>query len=94
MAFLNRGVFKESDPKNTNEVYQKVKVDRQIIAIFKVAGVEDIYTDDAGMTNRARLCGMNPIATSDLPIPEKDRQLNIEFEAADDIPEPTDESPL
>lgn len=39
LACLNRDVFAVHDPKDA-EPYQKVKVDRQIIAIFKAAGVE------------------------------------------------------
>jgi hypothetical protein len=54
LAILNRDVFSVHDPKTPGEAYQKVKVDRQIIAIFKVAGVEFVYTDDDGMAKRAR----------------------------------------
>jgi hypothetical protein len=53
--------------------------------------VEDIYTDDAGMAKRAR-CGMNPITTAQLALPTEDRQLEIKYDAPDNIPEPIDES--
>jgi hypothetical protein len=91
LAFLNRGVFAAGDPKNSNEAYQKIKLDRQIIAIFKVAGVEDVYTDDAGLAWRARLCNLNPIATWQLGLPTDDRQLKIDYDAPDGIPEPVDD---
>jgi hypothetical protein len=91
LALLNRDVFATHDPKTPQEPYQKVKIDRQIIAIFKVAGVEFIYTDDAGMAKRARLCGMTPVNTAELPLPPDDRQMQLEFPETDEIPEPMDE---
>lgn len=92
LACLNREIFSVSDPKNPNEAYQKIKIDRQIIAIFRVAGVENIYTDDDGMAKRARLCGLVPIATAELALPAEDRQTVIQFDAPDEIPEPTNEN--
>ncbi len=88
LAILNRDVFSVSDGKGALEPYQKVKIDRQIIAILKVAGVESVYTDDNGFANRARLCGINPIFTADLPLPAVDRQMQISFEADEQIPDP------
>jgi hypothetical protein len=91
LAYLNRSVFASKDPKNPAEAYQKIKIDRQIVAIFKVAGVEDIYTDDQGMIKRAILCGMNPITTAQLVLPTEARQLEIKYDAPDEIPDPADE---
>jgi hypothetical protein len=92
LACLNREIFAVTDPKSSAEAYQKVKIDRQIIAIFRVAGVENIYTDDVGMARRARLCNLVPISTAELELPTIDRQTKIEFPAPDNIPEPTDET--
>jgi hypothetical protein len=90
LACLNRDVFAAHDPKGA-EPYQKVKIDRQIIAIFKAAGVEHVYTDDVGMANRARLCGMIPISVAELPLLSEELLMTIEFPAPDNIPEPTNE---
>lgn len=68
LAILNRGVFKSSDDKHHAEPYQKRKVDRQIIAICKRAGATEIYTDDAGLASRAKLCGIKPISVSECPL--------------------------
>jgi hypothetical protein len=87
LACLNRDIFALVDPKTGTEPYQKVKIDRQIVAILKTAGVEFVYTDDGGLAKRARLCGMTPISTADLPLPTEERQLDIKFEAPDEIPE-------
>jgi predicted nucleic acid-binding protein len=88
LACLNRDVFSIHDPKTGAEPYQKVKIDRQIIAILKVAGVETVYTDDEGFAKRARLCGMIPVSTAELPLPSENRQRKLAFDAPDEIPEP------
>ena len=88
LAILNRDLFAVRDPKNLEEPYQKIKIDRQLIAIFKVAGVETIYTDDTGLAKRARLCGMTPLTVAELPLPAERRQMQIKFDAPDNIPEP------
>ena len=90
LACLNRDVFAAHDPKGI-EPYQKVKIDRQIIAIFKAAGVEQVYTDDVGMAKRARLCEMIPVSVAELALPPEQSQMSIRFPAPDEIPEPTDE---
>lgn len=89
LAFLNRGVFSKEDTDNAAEPYQKRKVDRQIIAICKVAGVIEVYTDDKGLAKRARLCGIEPISISDCPIPESSRQhsLGLELVRHEELPE-------
>ena len=91
LACLNRDVFSTQDPKSGMEPYQKVKIDRQIIAILKVAGVETVYTDDGGFARRARLCGMIPVSIAELALPTEDRQIQLVFDAPDEIPEPEPE---
>ena len=88
LAILNRGVFAAADERNRAEPYQKRKVDRQIIAICKVKGVTDLYTDDKGLSDLARLCGMNPIPLIDCPVPDGARQMPLTgLEPHDPIPE-------
>lgn len=90
LALLNRDTFLLHDKKNGAEPYQKLKVDRQIIAICKVYGVAEIYTDDTGLANRARMCGITPIAIGDIPIPDSAKQGELELEPHEAIPEPED----
>jgi hypothetical protein len=52
LAMLNRTVFFDNDRKKT-EPDQKIKFDRQIIAIYEVSGVSEIYSDDSGVAARA-----------------------------------------
>lgn len=90
LALLNRDTFSAHDKKNKAEPYQKVKVDRQIIAICKVYGVSEIYTDDGGLANRARMCGITSISISEIAIPDSARQGELALEQHDPIPEAED----
>lgn len=49
--------------------YQKVKFDRQIVAIAKVNGAHTIYSDDEDLRKFASKAGMKVVCTWDLPIP-------------------------
>jgi predicted nucleic acid-binding protein len=88
LALLNRATFLLNDNKEKAEPYQKRKVDRQIIAICKVYGATEIYTDDNGLANRARLCGITPIGIEDVAVPDSARQGSLPLEPHEDIPEP------
>jgi predicted nucleic acid-binding protein len=87
LALLNRSVFAHQDELNDLDTYQKRKVDRQIVAICKVYGVSEIYTEDNGLANRARLCGITPISLSEVPVPDSARQGKLELEPHDELPE-------
>lgn len=87
LAILNRDTFKKLDDDNKAEPYQKRKVDRQIVAICKVAGVTDLYTDDRGLAFRARMCGITPISISECPIPEGSRQMGLFLQPHEALPE-------
>jgi predicted nucleic acid-binding protein len=93
LALLNRGPFAANDEKDRLEPYQKRKVDRQIVAICKVYGVTELYTDDSGLAKRARLCGITPISLSEVPIPDTARQHLLELEPHEELPEPENDSP-
>ena len=92
LALLNRGVFSAADARDNLDSHQKRKVDRQIIAICKVYGVSELYTDDKGMAARARLCGITPISLSEVPIPDTARQHSLELEQHEELPEPENDS--
>lgn len=61
--------------------WQKVKFDRQIIAIAKVHGVRCIYSDDPHIAKHGKDCGLEVIALADLPIPPA-TQTKLELEEA------------
>lgn len=93
LALLNRGPFAANDAKDRLEPYQKRKVDRQIVAICKVYGVTELYTDDSGLAKNARLCGITPISLSEVPIPDTSRQHTLQLDAHEELPEPENDSP-
>lgn len=86
LAFLNRDIYASQDRKNGIEPWQKMKVDRQIIAIAKIAGCEKILTEDGGLGNRARLCDIEPLKLVDLPVPDSARQGELHLEDHEEIP--------
>ncbi len=57
-----RGSLPEAD-------WQKVKFDRQIVAIAKSNGARCIYSDDPHIVKHGNDCGMEVIQLSDLPNP-------------------------
>lgn len=54
--------------------WQKVKVDRQIVAIAKVHDVDELYTDDDDVRRLAETDGIRVKGVADLPLPPVDPQ--------------------
>ena len=54
--------------------WQKVKVDRQIVAIAKVHGVDELYSDDDDVRRQAEADGVAVRSVADLPPPPEDPQ--------------------
>jgi rRNA-processing protein FCF1 len=52
-----------------DQPWQKVKIDRQIVAIAKVHGAKTIYTCDEGLSALARDEGLQVLHVADLPVP-------------------------
>ena len=92
LALLNRGIFLTSDKKSKFEPYQKVKFDRQIIAICCANGVTELFTDDDKLAKRARMCGITPIGIAEIPIPDSARQIVMQLVPHDPIPEGDDDA--
>jgi hypothetical protein len=63
------------------EPWQKIKFDRQVVAICKVAGVATLYASDS-MAHFAREAGMTVVGVHALPLPPAPPQLNLDFEKA------------
>jgi predicted nucleic acid-binding protein len=92
LALLNRGVFAQLDKKNKFEPYQKVKFDRQIVAICCANGVTELYTDDESLANRARMCSITPKGIAEIPIPDSARQIVMQLEPHAPIPKGDDDA--
>lgn len=49
--------------------WQKIKFDRQIVAISKSLGAEELYCADKGLAKHAETCGLTVKSFSDMEIP-------------------------
>ncbi len=68
--------------------YQKVKFDRQIVAIARVNDAHTIYSDDQDLGKFAKQAGLRVVSTWDLPIPPSKTTL------FDDLPDEHLETPI
>jgi hypothetical protein len=57
--------------------WQKVKFDRQIVAVALVHKASTIYSDDPDIAAHGKDCGVKVLALADLPLPPS-RQMTIE----------------
>ena len=67
--------------------WQKVKFDRQIIAIARVHRSDAIYSDDGNLATFAQSVGSNVVSTWELAVPDNSGDL---FEALNNNPEGED----
>lgn len=51
----------------------------------------ELYTDDRGLANCARLCGVTPISLYEVPVPNSAKQGKFHLEPHEDLPKPDDE---
>jgi predicted nucleic acid-binding protein len=76
LAVMTREALKLGPKKGTSsEPWQKVKFDRQIIAIARVLGSDAIYSDDTKLCDFAKSVGISTRSTWELPVPEKEPDL-------------------
>lgn len=64
--------------------WQKVKVDRQVLAIAKLHGAAFLMTADTQLSQFANGCGMETRVIDDLPLPESVKQRKLELEPPED----------
>jgi len=78
-AAIGRGDKRDGSEEN----WQKVKVDRQLIAIGKSNGAQLIISQDKGVRNTALRVGMSCLSIADLPLSQDRAQRKL------DLPEPS-----
>lgn len=64
--------------------WQKIKFDRQIIAIARVTGVTKIYSHDPHFKTLVGLKGPEVVDFSDLPLPPEGAQMAMNFSPEED----------
>lgn len=75
---MTREALRAGDKRGGSaEPWQKVKYDRQIIAIARVYGANLIYSDDDGIKTFADQIGLTVVRTWELPLPPADKQIQL-----------------
>lgn len=86
VAMLTDADLQSNKKLTPTETKAKVKYDRQIIAIAKVAGIKTIYSDDGNLCTKAKANGIESIRLCELPLPPDPPQGCLLF--------PSPESPV
>ena len=87
LAEINRLALASGGKKQgSDEPYQKIKLDRQIISIAKALGETTIYSGDKNLAKFAEIAGLQVILIEDLPLPEPEPQHRLDFEAPEPQP--------
>lgn len=78
LAIMTHDAIKAGDKRSGHtESWQKIKFDRQIVAICKVVGVTSLYASDRTLTSFARENGLTVFGVHDLPLPPESPQLTM-----------------
>ncbi len=78
VAAMTRDAIRAGDKKDgSTSPWQKVKIDRQIIAIARVRSVERVYSDDKGVATFAARIGLTVVPTWSMPLPPEDPQPSL-----------------
>jgi hypothetical protein len=93
-AVLTRAAIDAGNKRSGSEsAWAKIKFDRQIIAIAKVARATAIYSDDADVRAIATAEDIAVIGLAELPVPPQSLQIELPLETP--VQEsPTDAPPL
>lgn len=79
-AAMDRSAIGSGDKKNGRlDPWQRIKIDRQIIAIAKVNQVDFIVSEDGGLISTAAIIGLPAKAISELTLPESAKQINLDL---------------
>jgi hypothetical protein len=87
-AAMTREAMQAGDKRGGSPApWQKVKVDRQVVAVARVENATRIYADDSNLVEFARRLGMDVFSTWELPMPEQEENLftasGVPIEAAE-----------
>lgn len=84
VAMMTRSALDDGDKKGgIYAPWQKIKYDRQIVAIAKVNRASIIYTDDPDIKSIAKTHNIETNGIADLPVPTKKLQQTLALEDKD-----------
>lgn len=79
-ALIDRAALGGGDKRDgSNLPWQKIKIDRQIVAIGKSLGATLVISQDEGVCKNALRVGINSCRIQELPLPESTRQHKLEL---------------
>lgn len=83
-AAAHREAMDSGDKREGSEAsWAKVKFDRQIVAIAKVAAARVIYSDDDDIARFAERDGLEVVTRAQLPQPPPETQGSLDFDSPD-----------
>jgi predicted nucleic acid-binding protein len=78
LAQIDRAAIGSGDKKDeSEEPWQKIKIDRQIVAIGKAQGAQLVISNDKNVRNNALRVNVQAMKIQDLMLPESARQMNL-----------------
>ncbi|MCC5872980.1 MAG: hypothetical protein JJU22_11335 [Gammaproteobacteria bacterium] len=81
LAALTREAISKGDKKSgVDAPWQQVKIDRQIVAIAKVARETRIYSGDSSLHAFAKQAGLEALGVADLDVPPEDAQGSLRLD--------------
>jgi hypothetical protein len=70
LAAIELDIRSKGDKKGgSKDVWQKVKIDRQIVVISKINGAKRIFSEDPGLNTFATSLGIEAVSSWQLPLP-------------------------
>lgn len=78
LAQIDRAAIGSGDKKDESiEPWQKVKTDRQVVAIAKAQGAQLVISNDKNVRNNALRVNIQAMKIQELPLPECARQMQL-----------------
>jgi predicted nucleic acid-binding protein len=78
LAQIDRAAIGAGDKKDESEEnWQKIKIDRQLVATGKSLGAQLVISNDKGVRNNALRIGMQSMRIQDLELPESAKQMHL-----------------
>lgn len=88
LAIMTKNAIDSGDKKSgSTEIWNKVKFDRQIMAIARVRQATCLYTDDVRLRNLASTLGVRAIGIADMDLPPRTAQRQFELEPPQEPPD-------
>ena len=79
-SLLDRAAIGAGDKRGgRKDAWQKVKVDRQVIAIARANNATHLISDDTGLVASARKTELIVFSISELPLPDSAKQIKLDL---------------